>query len=136
MSIEKYINEGYKNKKSANSNISVDFDGVWKNGLNSEMDLSVNSKGEVKGIYKTGVGSPGPEEEFDLTGFVSGDIIGYTVNFGKYGSITSWVGQHTIDKEGNGKIYTLWHLTKNIKDEDEPDDLWGSILAGANTYFR
>ena len=48
--------------------------------------------GKVTGKYRTGVGAPGPTEEFDLVGFASSDQIAFTVNFGKYGSLASWVG--------------------------------------------
>src|SRR5205814_2367998 len=80
---------------------SVNFDGTWKNELTSDMTIKVTA-GRVTGKYRTGVGSPSPTEEFDLVGFASGDQISFTVNFGKYGSLTSWVGQHTI--EGGAEV--------------------------------
>jgi len=124
-------------KRGAEASAPIaDFNGIWKNGLDSEMKLIVSSDGLVKGTYKTGVGKPGPEEVFELTGFAANDIIGFTVNFGKYGSITSWVGQHSIDSDGNPKIYTFWHLAKDIEDNEEPENLWSTILTGSNTYFR
>jgi hypothetical protein len=100
------------------------------------MELAVDTDGDVTGKYRTGVGRPGPTEEFDLKGFVSGDLIAFCVNFGSYGSLTSWAGQHTRDEDGNEVIYTLWLLAKNVRDEDEPADLWAGILAGANEYRR
>jgi hypothetical protein len=114
---------------------TVDFEGTWENGLESTMELSVSGN-NVTGIYRTNVGSPKPTEEFDLTGYVTGDLISFTVNFGKYGSLTAWVGQHTEPEAGQFEIKTLWHLTKNVPDNDEPDDLWSSILAGANSFTR
>lgn len=136
MSIEKYIYENYKTRPKKNPPPTVDFDGVWRNGLGSEMDLKVSSSGIIEGVYRTGVGQPDPAEEFPLVGFASNDILGFTVNFGKYGSMTSWVGQHTVDEEGNARIYTMWHLAKDIEDEAERDNLWSAVLAGANYFFR
>jgi len=114
----------------------ADFNGIWKNGVGSEMHLEVGTDGSITGIYKTGVGKPEPAEEFNLTGFAANDIIGFTVNYGKYGSITSWVGQHTVDVEGKAIIKTLWHLTKDIEDDKEAEDLWSSVLAGSSTFTK
>lgn len=113
----------------------VNFNGVWVNDLKSRMDLTVSSDGIVTGKYMTAVGAPGDEEEFDLTGFVSGDLISFTVNFGKYGSLTSWSGQHTENETG-AIIKTMWLLAKNVNDPDEPANLWGAVLTGANTFTR
>jgi hypothetical protein len=99
------------------------------------MELAITGN-KVAGVYRTNVGAPAPTEEFDLTGFVSGDLITFTVNFGKYGSLTAWAGQHTEIRSGEYEIKTLWHLAKNIADANEPADLWSSILAGANSFTR
>lgn len=115
--------------------MSVDFSGIWHNQHNSEMKLTVANNGMVTGKYQTGVGSPKPSEEFDLIGFVSGDQIAYVVNFGKYGSLTAWVGQHTL-VAGAEKVRTLWQLTENIPDADEPAKLWSSVCSGCDTFSR
>jgi Avidin family len=114
---------------------NVDFEGVWENRLGSQMELSVAGN-TVSGTYRTNVGAPAPTEEFDLTGFVTGDLITFTVNFGKFGSLTAWAGQHTQPRPGEFEIKTLWHLARNIEDAKEPSDLWSGIWAGANTYVR
>ena len=114
---------------------SVDFAGVWRNELGSEMELQLNGNA-VSGIYRTNVGSPKPTEEFSLVGLATGDLITFTVNFGKYGSLTAWAGQHTEHEAGVYEIRTLWHLAKNIENADEPEDLWSAVLAGANTFKR
>ena len=134
MSVERYLSGGIG--ASPSSPTPPNFNGTWENRLDSEMELTVDTDGDVIGKYRTGVGAPTPTEEFDLKGFVSGDLIVFCVNFGNYGSLTSWAGQHTRDDNGNEAIYTLWHLAKNIPDLDEPDDLWSGILAGANEYRR
>jgi hypothetical protein len=83
---------------------AVNFNGVWVNELGSKMDLSVTEDGKVYGVYQTAVGAPGKWEEFELAGFASGDLISFTVNYGKYSSLTSWCGQHTHDKQGSAII--------------------------------
>jgi len=114
---------------------SVNFNGKWRNELNSEMELTVDAAGLISGKYRTGVGSPSPVEEFDLVGFASGDLIAFTVNFGNYGSLTSWSGQHTV-QGGGERIKTMWHLAKNVEDANEPSSLWGAVLTGADTFRR
>jgi len=114
---------------------TVNFNGKWRNELHSVMDLVVDAVGAVTGTYRTGVGSPSPTEEFDLVGFASGDLISFTVNFGEYGSLTSWVGQHTTEGGGE-RIKTMWHLAKNVEDANEPASLWGAVLTGADTFRR
>ncbi len=110
------------------------FEGTWKNQLSSDMTLTVVD-GKVTGKYRTGVGAPTPAEEFELVGFTTCDQISFTVNFGKYGSLTSWVGQHTTDG-GKEVIKTMWLLSENVPDSEEPKKLWGSVLTGADNFVR
>lgn len=115
---------------------SVNFNGKWINDLGSTMTLVVSSAGVVSGKYKTAVGSPTADEEFDVVGFASGDLITFSANFGRYGSLTSWAGQLTESADGSALLKTLWLLTENVPDAEEPTKLWGSILAGANNFTR
>lgn len=114
---------------------AINFNGKWRNELRSEMDLVVDAVGAVTGKYRTGVGSPSPTQEFDLVGFASGDLLSFTVNFGEFGSLTSWVGQHTAEA-GAEKIKTMWLLAKNVEDVNEQTSLWGAVLTGADTFRR
>jgi hypothetical protein len=114
---------------------TVNFNGKWCNELHSEMSLTVDARGNVVGKYKTGVGTPTPSEEFDLVGFASDDLLSFTVNFGTYGSLTSWSGQHTYES-GAEVIKTMWLLARNVKDPDEPADLWGAVLTGYDNFQR
>jgi hypothetical protein len=57
------------------------------------------------------------------------------VNFGEYGSLTSWAGQHTEEDEG-AVIKCMWILAKNIEDQNEPGQLWGAVLTGYNDFTR
>lgn len=114
---------------------SVDFNGDWTNELGSLMYLSVGANGTVAGKYSTAVGSPTANERFPLVGFASGDLLSFTVDFGKYGCLTSWVGQHT-EENGRFVIKTMWVLAKNVPDADEPKNLWGTVLTGYNNFVR
>ncbi len=113
----------------------VDFSGVWRNQLGSEMELH-HSGESIKGKYRTAVGKPSPHEEFELQGFGVGDLIVFVVNFGDYGSVTSWSGQHSLDSDGNHHIQTLWHLARPMSDEKEPTELWSAILAGSSLFCK
>jgi len=115
---------------------NVNFNGVWINQLNSKMTLNVTASGNVTGKYSTAVGAPGTAEEFDLVGFASGDLISFAVDFGKYGSLTSWCGQHTDLPGGGAVIKTMWLLAKNVPDPQEPTHLWGAVLTGSDNFTR
>lgn len=131
MGIEEFLTE--PSRSSAGGR--VDLSGRWKNGLGSEMTLAVAPNGTVTGTYRTGVGVPSPAEEFPLTGYVERDLLAFVVNFGRYGSLAGWVGQHTVDG-GKERIETLWHLARDVPEADEPTALWAGILAGANLFVR
>lgn len=110
------------------------FSGQWVNDRGSAVTFTVTD-GLLSGYYQTALGSPDKATQFSLTGFVEGDQITFTVNFKGHGSLTSWTGQMTRDSGGD-YIRTLWHLTRDIDDADEDDDLWRSITAGASDFRR
>lgn len=115
----------------------IPFAGTWHNDLDSQMELKVGADGALSGKYRTRVGAPQDSEEFALVGSVNGDLIAFVVNWGAYGSVTAWVGQHTADEGGaHERIVTLWHLGKNLSEGAEAGALWGAITAGANTFTR
>lgn len=108
------------------------FTGSWQNDRGSQVTFIVDGM-HLSGAYQTNVGQPDKSEKFPLTGFVQGDQITFTVNFGRYGSMTSWTGQLTTDDVG-ANIRTLWHLTRDVPDAEEDADLWKSITAGASIF--
>lgn len=114
---------------------TVNFNGKWRNELHSEMNLIVDVNGNVTGKYKTGVGAPAPSEEFDLVGFATGDLLSFTVNFGMFGSLASWSGQHTLENKTD-LIKTMWLLARTVKDPDDPANLWGAVLTGYDNFQR
>lgn len=114
---------------------SVDFAGRWKNQHGSSMELTVDGQGSVRGRFRTAVGVPSPGDAYPLCGFVQGDLIAFSVSFAPHDSVTAWAGQHTI-VGGRERIESLWHLAKNIPDEDEARGLWSGILAGSDVFER
>jgi hypothetical protein len=113
----------------------VDFSGHWRNQRGSSLELEVDDRGRVSGTFSTAVGVPSPAETFALCGFAQGDLIAFSVGFGVHESVTAWAGQHTI-AGGRERIETLWHLARNIADEDEDRALWAAILTGADSFER
>ena len=113
----------------------IDFGGTWENELGSTMSLDVDRDGRVTGRYWTAVGEPRRDEGFELVGFASGDLLSFTVDFGRYGSLTSWVGQHAHD--GNDEVVkTTWLLARDVADPVEPERLWSATLTGNDTFRR
>ncbi len=110
------------------------FDGQWINDRDSAVTFT-ESGGLLSGHYQTALGQPDKSKRFALTGFMQGDQITFTVNFKGYGSMTSWTGQLSEDENGP-YIRTLWHLTRDVEDAAEDDDLWKSITAGASEFRR
>ncbi|GGX67769.1 hypothetical protein GCM10011309_16800 [Litorimonas cladophorae] len=108
--------------------------GAWVNERGSSVTFTENA-GLLSGYYNTQLGNPDPASRFPLTGFIEGDQLTFTVNFKGYGSLTSWTGQISEDAEGV-YIRTLWHLTRDVPDAQEEDDLWSSIIAGPATFRR
>lgn len=108
------------------------FSGTWQNQLGSEMRLHAHGA-HVKGTYHTAVGQP-TEKQSELVGFVLGDLITFTVNFGK--SLASWSGQIETIKGKPEELVTLWHLVVNVKDEDEEKGIWQDTYAGADRFKR
>ncbi len=114
---------------------SVNFVGTWKNDRGSTMTITSSEKGIIRGYYHTAVGKPKSGEGFSLIGMVAGDQITFNVDYSAYGSLTTWAGQHTIE-DGKEKIITMWYLTQNVKDADEPKKLWRGILSGSSVFHR
>jgi len=113
----------------------IDFSGIWVNELGSEVELNVQED-RVSGNYRTAVGRASPTERFDLTGFATRDRIVFCVKFGSYGTLGAWTGLHSEEK-GVEEIYSLWHLPRDIQDDEEAKDYrWSAILTGVNTFKR
>ena len=105
--------------------------GTWHNEQGSELRIEVGPGGKLSGRFASGVGF-GTDETFEVTGFLSGRLIVFAVDFGKYGSLTSWVG-HVVDDDGPA-LRTLWQMTVELPHPDDAADLWKTVWSGANTF--
>jgi hypothetical protein len=112
-----------------------ELDGLWVNEAGSAVQIRVADDGSLSGHYRTELGKPDAASQFALTGWAQGDVVAFSVSFTDFGSITSWSGQSSEDDKGEF-IRTLWQHTRDIAQEDEAQDLWRSITAGAATFRR
>lgn len=112
---------------------AVNFAGTWRNQLGSTMTLTIVN-GLISGSYESAVSGGGGSIVGALTGFTNGDLISFVVNWPS-AAITSWVGQ-LINENGYDVIQTLWQMTTNIPDANEPTSLWQSIYAGTDRFHR
>jgi len=113
---------------------AADLAGTWHNQHGSVMDLRVGGDGKITGRFKTGVGLSGCGEDFALTGFVEGDMIAFTVDFGARRSLTAWVG-HACLEGGSARIETLWQMVvAGPRSGGLPS--WRGTWSGADTFSR
>ncbi|WP_415396312.1 avidin/streptavidin family protein [Sulfurimonas sp. CS5] len=103
----------------------------FKNELGSIMTIEFpNGGGLVTGTYKSGVNDT---TTYPLTGFVSSNIITFTVSFTNDGSISAWAGQAIWNASTSvWEIHTLWHLVEPTS----PSDMWESTLAGSDIFTQ
>lgn len=96
------------------------------NDKGSKMEFVIDpvSK-QLKGTYTSALGCA-VDEPYPLTGWLNKKAISFTVNFGKCGSITSWVGHW----EKEGSLKTIWTLSRG----DSTD--WNTLLTGASTFTQ
>lgn len=112
------------------------FNGKWKNELDSVMELTVNGA-SVTGTYTSAVSSDGtPTPPHPLIGNVDNELISFIVNWTDYSSITAWVGQMVVDTRGQEQIFTMWQMTTTTNDAENPKELWQAILAGSDSFSR
>ena len=117
MRLESHLASGSRPREA------VDLSGRWRNQHGSEMQIRVGPGGRLAGSYHTAVGAPSPKQEFELVGFACGDLVVFTVDFGRFGSLTAWTGQHSA-ADGVERIHTLWHLAKTLPQEDDARSLY------------
>ena len=110
-----------------------DFAGHWENELQSTMDLVLTGD-RITGQYTSHVSGGGGQITGAITGSVAGNIITFFVNWGN-ASITSWIG-HLVQENGAEWIETLWQLAQPTQHPTNPNELWTSILAGADRFHR
>jgi hypothetical protein len=99
------------------------------------MTLHVSGN-EISGYYRSAIGEAEGEGDFPLRGFVSGDLISYTVNFGQFATLVSWVGQFAPDDHSKAALRTVFVAAVNVEDENEANHAWGSVRTGSDTYTK
>ncbi len=120
-----------------------DLRGQWRNDRGSTLEFTVSGR-LLHGSYRTAVGRASHAHAYPLRGFQNGDLVAFCVDWGdpeKSGpaasSVSCWVGQHTIDPiSGEGQIHSQWHLSRDLPDNQEADDLWESVLTGSSVFRR
>lgn len=113
----------------------INFNGIWRNELGSEMELQVGDHGRVKGVYRPGKDETLVQGEHELVGFVNQNLITFSVDFEHHHILTSWTG-HAVKDGREETIKTLWNLVKHIHEPDLPVEAWGSVYSGANFFNR
>jgi hypothetical protein len=112
---------------------SNDISGTWHNEHGSEITLEALPDGLLAGRFVTAIGF-GKNESFPVTGFIAMNMVVFSASFGKYGSLTSWVGHIVAD--GEPRLETLWQMTVEIPRSKRADNMWKGIWSGSNEFRR
>lgn len=108
--------------------------GTWHNQHGSHMRIEIADDGAVTGTFSSGTGFPDPDEIFPLTGRLTGGLVSFIVDFGKYDCITAWTGHVGVEEEER-VLKVLWHMAVRVR-KGGKDVLWTGIHAGADTFHR
>lgn len=120
--------------------------GEWVNELGSTLNItSVDKKsGKLSGTYTSPSGTSGrsvamigwmndtasaakiTKESPTLSRMV---VVSFSVNWGKYGSVTSWSGVCGV-KEGVPTIKTIWNLARTVDSYD-----WDHIITNSDIFI-
>jgi hypothetical protein len=114
--------------------MAVDFTGTWKNQLDSTLELKVTG-GIITGRFELGVGDDGSTLWIQISGRVLDDLITFNAVYERYGTVISWVGQHT-EQSGVGKIKTHWIHATNVTDNQAQEWMWFSNIIGSDIFTR
>ncbi len=110
--------------------------GIWKGEIGSEFHLQITDE-RVSGHFQTIHGRPSFNEKFEVTGFTDGELIGFTVLWKNYHSVTAWAGRYGVDDEGREYIKSLWHIASKYRDENntEPTEEWNTFLSNQSVLY-
>jgi hypothetical protein len=110
-------------------------DGSWYNEHGSKMTLEIAPDGQLEGTFESALGLAAPGERFPVAGFASGDLVAFTVNFGKYLSLTSWVGYRAVEDDGDEVLRTTWQMAVSPP-AAKMDERWKGTWTGTNLFRR
>lgn len=113
--------------------------GEWINELGSTLSIDKinSSNGSIAGTYQSPSGTEGKKHE--LVGWTNtakavpsennATVVSFSVNWGKYGSVTSWSGTCSV-KSGVPTIKTIWNLARSNSDFE-----WDHIITNSDTFI-
>lgn len=111
------------------------WQGTWHNQYGSEIQLEVDEGGRVHGLMTVGgPGGRGELQSFPLVGFARGDLIAFTVDFGRHGSLTSWVGHLVVEPGEAPRIESMWHMGVLVPHPERNEERWKSTWTGADEF--
>jgi len=110
--------------------MAVDVSGIWHNEYGSEVELKVVDQRRLVGWFRSRTGLARSPHE--LSGFVSGSLVTFTVDFSSHGSFTAWTG-HLVAEHGTRRIHASWNMCVEVP-HNRADDLWRGIWTGADTF--
>lgn len=105
------------------------IDGIWHNQYGSEVELLQDDAGKLAGTFRIPKVSS-HNNEFPLTGFVTGNVVAFAVVFPEKESATAWSGEILSD----GSIRALWHMVLDAHSNEQ--NCWKSTWTGADTFER
>ena len=111
------------------------WSGRWQNESGSELEVLAVSDGQLRGRYRTDLGAPEETSWFPVTSSVNGDQLAFVVSWGEHASLTAWVGQR-VGEGDDERLRTLWHLTRDVPDAEEQEDIWSSVINGFAVFRR
>ena len=110
------------------------YSGTWYNQHGSSMDLVVAKDGKVSGKFRSGVGLSQRDEEFDVRGYVAGEVIAFIVDFARYETLTTWTG-HFVAEDGGPQIQAMWQMAVATPPR-HGRDIWKGTWTGADAFRR
>jgi hypothetical protein len=93
-----------------------------------------DAEGGIRGI-RSGSGCRIAGETFAVTAFVAGDLVGFTVCFDEYDSLTSWTGHCGLEC-GEETIEALWHMAVRMRGDACAPGLWQGLWSGSEVFVR
>ena len=113
--------------------------GEWVNELGSTLSIEKldSSTGSISGTYQSPSGTAG--QKHPLVGWLNKSnqvpgkdnitVVSFSVNWGTYGSVTSWSGTCSTNSE-KPTIKTIWNLVRSNSDFS-----WDHILTNNDTFI-
>lgn len=115
-----------------------DLKGDWINELGSTLTItSVDKDGKILGTYMSPSGTSGGAAPLigwtnslpPVAGQNNATIVSFSVNWGSYGSVTSWSGT-CFNVGGKSTIKTVWNLVRSNSSYE-----WDHILTNSDIFL-